>query len=89
LRRLPNEWWFNATNSTNEEAFNKIIEEPAIKAIREIGEITKKISLNVIHFSKEICFKSKLPFQFPDNSKNKLLFSVHKYVCSGYITEKK
>lgn len=61
MRRLPNEWWFNATNSTNEEAFNKIIEEPAVKAIREIGEITKKISLNVIHFSKEICFKIIFP----------------------------
>ena len=85
LRGLPNEWWYDATNSTNEEAaivlneFNKL----AVKAIRESGGNNAKRFIMLPALAAGYDSSVNSPFEFPDdslyNKKNKLLFSVHMY----------
>ena len=85
MRGLPNEWWYDPTNSTNEEAalvlneYNKL----AVKAIRESGGNNAKRFIMLPALAAGYDSSINSPFQFPDdskyNSKNKLLFSVHMY----------
>ena len=85
MKGLPNEWWYDPTNSTNEEAaivlneYNKL----AVKAIRESGGNNAKRFIMLPALAAGYDSSMNSPFQFPDdskyNSKNKLLFSVHMY----------
>ena len=83
---LPNEWWYDPNNSTNEEAalmlneYNKL----AVKAIRESGGNNEKRFIMLPALAAGYDSSINSPFQFPDDSKynpsnNKLLFSVHMY----------
>ena len=86
MRGLPNEWWYDPTNSTNEEAalilneYNRL----AVKAIRETGGNNEKRFIMLPALAAGYDSSVNSPFKFPNDlkynpSNNKLLFSVHMY----------